>query len=62
MLGHIVYTVHDEAVGDKIMKVGVKPVGTGLQISREALNTDGTINYAKLITYLTENAARTTDS
>ena len=40
------------------MKVGVKLVGTGLQISREALNTDGTINYAKLITYLTENTAR----
>lgn len=58
LLGHIVYTVPDEAVGDKIMKVGVKLVGTGLQISREALNTDGTINYAKLITYLTENAAR----
>jgi superfamily II DNA or RNA helicase len=58
LLGHIVYTVPDEAVGDKIMKVGVKLVGTGLQISREALNTDGTINYAKLITYLTENVAR----
>lgn len=58
LLGHIVYTVPDEAVGDKIMKVGVKLVGTGLQISREALNTDGTLNYAKLITYLTENAAR----
>ena len=58
LLGHIVYTVPDEAVGDKIMKVGVKLVGTGLQISRDALNTDGTLNYAKLITYLTENAAR----
>ena len=58
LLGHIVYTVPDEAVGDKIMKAGVKLVGTGLQISREALNTDGTLNYAKLITYLTENAAR----
>jgi len=58
LLGHIVYTVPYEAVGDKIMKVGVKLVGTGLQISREALNTDGTLNYAKLITYLTENVAR----
>ena len=58
LLGHIVYTVPDEAVGDKIMKVGVKLVGTGLQISREALNTDGTINYTKLITYLTENTER----
>lgn len=40
------------------MKVGIYPVGTGVQISREALNTDGTLNYTKLITYLTENAAR----
>lgn len=58
LLGHIVYTVPDEAVGDKIMRVGVKPTGTGLQIGREALNTDGTINYTKLITYLTENIER----
>lgn len=54
LLGHIVYTVPDEAVGDKIMKVGIKPEGTGVAISREALNTDGTLNYSKLITYLTE--------
>lgn len=53
LLGHIVYTVPDEAVGDKIMKVGIKPEDTGVTISREALNTDGTLNYPKLITYLT---------
>ena len=53
LLGHIVYTVPDEAVGDKIMKVGIKPESTGVTISREALNTDGTLNYPKLITYLT---------
>lgn len=58
LLGRIVYTVPDEAVGDKIMTVGINPIPTGLQIGREALNTDGTINYTKLITYLTENTAR----
>lgn len=58
LLGHIVYTVPDEAVGDKIMKVGILPIGTGVEIDRECLNTDGTLNYAKLITYLTENLVR----
>lgn len=58
LVGEVAYKVPDEAVADKIMKVGIAPVNTGLKISREALNTDGTLNYAKLITYLTENTAR----
>lgn len=58
LLGQVVYTVPDEAVGDKIMKVGIFPVGTGVEISRACLNTDGTLNYAKLITYLTGNLSR----
>ena len=58
LVGEIAYQVPDEAVADKIMKVGIYPVGTGVQISREALNTDGTLNYTKLITYLTEDATR----
>ena len=58
LLGHVVYTVPDEAVGDKIMKVGILPVETGVEIDRKCLNTDGTLNYAKLITYLTENLYR----
>lgn len=58
LLGHVVYTVPDEAVGDKIMKVGILPVGTGVEIDRKCLNTDGTLNYAKLITYLTEDFYR----
>lgn len=58
LLGHIVYTVPEEAVGDKIMKVGILPVGTGVEISRACLNTDGTLNYTKLITYLTEDLSR----
>nr|DAQ49546.1 MAG TPA: DNA helicase [Caudoviricetes sp.] len=52
LLGHVVYTVPDEAVGDKIMQVGITPVGTGVELSRECLNSDGTLNYTKLISYL----------
>ena len=37
------------------MQVGIKPVGTGVKISRDCLNTDGTLNYARLINYLCEN-------
>lgn len=58
LVGKVAYQVPDEAVADKIMKVGIYPVGTGIEISREALNTDGTLNYTKLITYLTGNRAR----
>lgn len=58
LLGDVVYTVPDEAIADKVMRVGIKPVGTGLPISRACLNTDGTLNYTKLITYLCENFDR----
>lgn len=58
LLGHVIYTVPDEAVGDKIMKVGIKPVNTGIELDRRCLNTDGTLNYSKLITYLCEDFRR----
>ena len=58
LLGDVVYTVPTEAVADKIMKVGICPVPTGTGISRECLNTDGTLNYAKLIGYLAESDER----
>ena len=60
LLGDIVYTVPDEAIADKVMRVGIQPIGTGVKISRECLNTDGTLNYAKLINYLCEDAYRCT--
>ena len=60
LLGGIVYTVPDEAVADKVMQVGICPVGTGVKISRECLNTDGTLNYAKLINYLCGDMYRNT--
>lgn len=58
LLGNVVYTVPDEAIADKVMRVGVKVVGTGVSISRECLNTDGTLNYTKLISYLCDNFDR----
>lgn len=54
LLGNVVYTVPDEAIADKVMRVGIKPISTGVQIHSCCLNTDGTLNYAKLINYLCE--------
>lgn len=58
LLGQVVYTVPTEAVADKIMQVGIYPIPTGIGISRACLNTDGTLNYAKLINYLCESESR----
>ena len=58
LVGKVAYQVPDEAVAENIMQVGICRVGTGIEISREALNTDGTINYARLINYLTTNDTR----
>ena len=58
LIGDVIYTVPDEAIADKVMRVGIKPIATGVGISRDCLNTDGTLNYAKLINYLCENDER----
>lgn len=58
LLGQIVYTVPEEALSDKIMRVGVCPIETGTSLSTKCLNTDGTLNYTRLITYLTEDRER----
>jgi len=58
LLGEIIFTVPEIAVGDKIMKVGIYPVGTGVGMSRECMNTDGTLNYQKLISYLCNSQDR----
>jgi superfamily II DNA or RNA helicase len=36
------------------MKVGICPIPTAIRIHRSCLNSDGTLNYTKLIGYLTE--------
>ena len=58
ILGDVVHTVPDEAVADKVMQVGIKPIGTGVKLTYECLNTDGTLNYTKLINYLCERSTR----
>ena len=58
LLGNVVYTVPDEAIADKVMRVGIKPIDTGIPLSRDCLNTDGTLNYTKLISYLCDNSDR----
>lgn len=59
LLGEIIYTVPEKAVGDKIMKVGIYPIGTGVGMNPACVNTDGTLNYQKLISYLCESEERT---
>jgi len=54
LLGEVIYTVPDEAVKEMVMQVTVYPVETQISITRDCLNTDGTLNYAKMITYLTK--------
>ena len=48
----------DEAVADKTMKVRIVQRDTGIETSRYCLDTDGTLDYGKLIPYLTGNSQR----
>lgn len=52
LLGPVVYSVPEEAVADKIEKVYIWPVDTGTGFSRECTNTDGTLNYTRMVNYL----------
>ena len=58
LLGGIAYQVPDEAVKDKIMTVSVLPRATHQGLSREFLDTDGTIIYAKLVNFLADQIGR----
>jgi superfamily II DNA or RNA helicase len=58
LLGEVVHTVPDEAVGDKVMTVSILPRDTGIGIRSECLNYDGTLVYSKLIAYLCKNQER----
>ena len=60
LIGDVVYTVPDDAIADKVLRVGIMPITTGVPISRDCLNTDGTLNYAKLINYLCADVYRCT--
>ena len=58
LLGKVRYIVPDEAVKDKVMQVQIQRVDTGIDIPISALDTDGTINYTKLITCLAMSEPR----
>ena len=58
LLGQIAYEVPDEAVADRTMKAKIRVVDTGTEITEECLNDDGTINYVKLVEYLTTKPER----
>lgn len=58
LLGKVKYIVPDEAVKDKVMSVKIERVDTGIDIPFSALDTDGTINYTKLITSLANRTKR----
>lgn len=58
LLGEVKHIVPDEAAAERIMPVTVEAVPTGTGISPECLNTDGTINYAGMISYLCASEAR----
>ena len=58
LLGQIAYQVPDAAVAEKVMTVSVLPRPTHQGLSREFLDTDGTIIYAKLVNFLADNLDR----
>ena len=61
LLGEVKYIVPDEAVKDKVMAVKVVRVDTMCNMPMSALDTDGTINYTKLISSLANKKARNDD-
>ena len=58
VLGPVVYKVPDEAVADKTMKVRICRRDTGVAINRSCLDTDGTLVYNELLSYLGESRKR----
>lgn len=58
LLGQVMHEVPDEAIADKVMKVKVREEDAGTEMDERCLNPDGTIDYVKLIEYLTTDAKR----
>ena len=58
LIGKVAYEVPEEAVADRVMGVKIKTVETSTEMDDACLNVDGTINYVKLIEYLTLNEDR----
>ena len=58
LLGDVKHIVPDEKVKDKVMAVSIKRIDTSESIPMGALDTDGTVNYTKLISKLAEKNNR----
>ena len=58
LIGNVAYEVPEDAVADRVMGVKIRPVETETEITEECLNSDGTINYVKLIEHLTTDPER----
>ena len=58
LLGDVKRIVLDEKVKDKVMSVSIKRIDTNEGIPMDALDTDGTINYTRLISKLAEKTNR----
>ena len=58
VLGPVIHQVPDEAVAAKTMQVRVCQRDTGIQTGRCCLDTDGTLDYVRLIQYLTGDRTR----
>lgn len=58
VLGPVTYQVPEAAVAEKTMKVRIVQRDTGIKANRGCLDTDGTLEYGKLIPYLTGSAER----
>ena len=58
LLGDVKHIVPDEKVKDKVMTVSIKRIDTNEGIPMDALDTDGTINYTRLISKLAEKTSR----
>ena len=58
LIGDVAYKVSDESVAENIMTIGIATIYTGTRISHRAQNTDGTINYTRLISSLADDVNR----
>lgn len=58
IIGDIAYKVPEDAVAEKTMQVNVREIDTGIQISRECQDIDGTLDYGKLLPYLINSRGR----
>lgn len=58
IVGDVACVVPDAAVAEKTMQVTVRRQDTGVRISRECQDTDGTLDYSRLIPYLIEHDGR----